>query len=84
MSVIASAIITGDTVLKLIVGALVAGVGVTVSFSVLIYCADRAGALRRDERRTAALVFQAGSVLAFLVVAGLVAYGLVLMASKPK
>ena len=84
MSIIGTAIITWDTVLKLVVGALVAGVGVSLTFSLLLYCADRAAVLRREDRRTAAVLFQAGSVLALLAVAGLVAYGLILMASKPK
>jgi hypothetical protein len=84
MRILAAPIITGDTLWKLIVGALVAGLGVTVAFSLLIYCADRASTLRREERRGAAAVFQAASVLALLGVAAMVAYGLILMASKPK
>ncbi len=84
MTILAAPIITGDTLWKLIVGALVAGIGVTLTFSVLVYCADRAATLRREDRRTAAVLFQAGSVLALVAVGALVAYGLVLMASKPK
>ena len=61
-----------------------AGLGVTLSFSLLIYCADRASALRREDRRSAATLFQAASVLALLGVIALVTYGLILMASKPK
>ena len=84
MRILAAPIITGDTLWKLIVGALVAGLGVTLAFSLLIYCADRATALRRDDRRGAAALFPAASVLALLAVLALVAYGLILMASKPK
>jgi len=84
MRIFAAPIITGDTVVKLVVGALVAGLGVTLAFSLLIYCADRAASLRREERRSAAAVYQAASVLALLAVAALVAYGLILMVSKPK
>jgi hypothetical protein len=84
MRILAAPIITGDTVWKLIVGALVAGLGVTLSFSLLIYCGDRAAILRREDRRGAATLFQAASVLALLGVIALVAYGLILMASKPK
>ena len=84
MTIFAAPIISGSTVLKLIVGALVAGLGVTLSFSLLIYCADRASTLRRDDRRGASLLFQAASVLAVLAVAGIVAYGLILTVSKPK
>ena len=84
MNIIASSAISGSTLLKVVVGALVAGVGITVTFSLLIYCMDRAATLRRGDRRAAALAFQAASVLAFLAVGGLVAYGLILMVSKPK
>ena len=82
--ILAAPIITGDTVLKLVLGALVAGLGVTLAFSLLIYCADRAGTMRRADRRGAATLFQAASVLAVLAVGALVAYGLILMAAKPK
>jgi hypothetical protein len=84
MRIFAAPILTGDTLVKVIVGALVAGLGVALTFSLLIYCADRASTLRREERRGAAAMFQAASILALLGVAALVAYGLILMVSKPK
>ncbi len=84
MRLLAAPIITGDTLWKLVVGALVAGLGITLSFSLLIYCADRAAILRREDRRGAAAMFQVASALALLGVAALVVYGLILMASKPK
>ncbi|MFL5823319.1 MAG: hypothetical protein ACJ764_07760 [Solirubrobacteraceae bacterium] len=76
--------ITGDTLLKLVVGALVAGLGITLSFSLLIYFADRAANLRRAERRGGAALFQVASAIALLAIGALVAYGLILMVSKPK
>jgi hypothetical protein len=84
MSLLAAPIITGDTLWKLVAGALGAGLGVTVTFSLLIFCTDRAATLRREDRRGAAALFQAASALALLGMAALVAYGLILMASKPK
>lgn len=84
MTVLATPIITGDTLVKLIAGALVAGLGVTLTFTLLIYCADRAASLRRDQRSRPAALFQAASLLALLGVGALVAYGLILMVSKPK
>src|SRR5205807_7817891 len=84
MSHLTRTIIAGSTLLKLVVGALVAGVGVSLAFSVLIYCADRASTLRRDHQRTAAAVFQAGCVLAMLIIGALIAFGLILTISKPK
>jgi hypothetical protein len=82
MSTIATAIMSWSTLLKLVVGALVAGLGVTVAFSLLIFCADRATTLRRTDQRAAAIAFQAASVLALLAVLAIVAYGLILTISK--
>lgn len=84
MSAIASAIITGSTLLKLVVGAVVAGLGVTVAFSLLIICAERAISFRRSDQRLAGFAFQAASVLALGLVLAIVAYGLILTVSKPK
>ena len=84
MRIFAAPVITGETLWKLIVGALVAGLGVTLTFSLLIYCTDRASAMRRADRRGAAALFRAASVMALLGVAALVAYGLILMAAKSK
>lgn len=84
MTAVASAIISGSTVLKLVVGALGAGLGVTTAFSLLIYCTDRAVTLRREERRTAATLLRCASLLALAAVLALVAYGLILTVSKPK
>lgn len=84
MRLVLATIITGSTLVKLIVGALVAGLGVTIAFSLLIYCTDRAAELRASARRSAAAIFTAASGLALLLCLGIVAYGFVLMASKPK
>ena len=84
MNGVAATIITGSTLLKLVVGAVLAGLGVTVTFSLLIFCAERATTLRRSDQRSAALLFQAASVLALLAVLAIVAYGLLLTVSKPK
>jgi F0F1-type ATP synthase assembly protein I len=77
-------IISGSTLVKLIVGALAAGLGVAIAFSALIYCVDRATASRRSDQRAAAYAFQAASALALTVVIAIVAYGLILTTSKPK
>ena len=84
MSAIAGTIIAGSTLLKLVVGARVAGLGVTLSFSLLIYCADRASTSRREHHRAVSVAFQAASVLALLAVLALIVYGLILTVSKPK
>lgn len=84
MKLLGTTIITGSTLLKLAVGALVAGLGVTVAFSLLIFCAERATALRRSDRRAVGALFQAASLLALAGVLAIVAYGLILTVSKPK
>jgi hypothetical protein len=70
--------------LKLVVGSVVAGLGVALAFSLVIYCADRAITFRRSDQRVAAALFQAASVLALMVIFALIAYGLILAISKPK
>lgn len=81
---LATTIISGSTLVKLVVYALAAGLGVMGAFSALIYCVDRATTLRRADRRTLAAVFQAGSTLAMATVVAIVVYGLILVTSKPK
>lgn len=77
-------IISGSTLVKMVVGAVIAGLGVTLAFSLAIYCADRATGLRREHHRTAAAIFQAGMVVAIGAVLGLIVYGLIVATSKPK
>lgn len=84
MTGLTGTIITGSTLLKLVVGALIAGLGVTTAVSLLIFCVDRATTLRRSDRQAAALLFQAASVLSLAAVLAIVAYGLILTVSKPK
>jgi hypothetical protein len=77
-------IIAGSTLLKLIVGALAAGLGVTVAFSGLIYCVERTVTFRRGGRRGRAALYQAASALSVMVIIAIVTYGLILTTSKPK
>lgn len=84
MTLIASSIIAGDTLAKLIAGALAAGVAVTLAFSLLIYSVDRASELRRCSHRARAAAFHAASALALAACLAIVSYGLILTTSKPK
>lgn len=84
MTAIGSTIITWSTLLKLVVGAVVAGVGVTVAFSLVIFFVDRAGVMRRSDQRSAAVLYRAASAVALGLVLAIVAYGLILTISKPK
>ncbi len=84
MSLALGSIIAGSTLLKLIVGALVAGLGVTVAFSGLIYCVERTVTFRRGGRRAQAALYQAASALSVAVIIAIITYGLILTTSKPK
>jgi len=83
MTLLATTIITGDILAKLLIGAFAAGLGVALAFSLLIYCADRAGAFRREGRSAAAAACQVASAMALAACLAIVAYGLLLIASKP-
>jgi uncharacterized membrane protein len=49
-----ASIVDGEALLETVIASLVAGVGVTLAFSVAIYGAVRTAELRRDERPLAA------------------------------
>jgi hypothetical protein len=61
---------------------LVAGVGATVLFSVVIYTADKAGDARREGQEGQALVFGAVAVAAMLVFSVAVVVGVIVMLKK--
>ncbi|MBV9607041.1 MAG: hypothetical protein JO027_18150 [Solirubrobacterales bacterium] len=82
MSLLAAATLTVGTLVNVVISALAAGIGVTVAFSAVIYCADRASELRRDDRGGAAAAMTAGGVMALAACLALVVYGLVLVTSK--
>jgi hypothetical protein len=84
MSALAAATLDARTLLNVVVSALVAGIGVTVAFSTVIYCVDRASELRRGRKAGAAWAMSAGGVLALAVCVGLVVYGLILVTAKGK
>ena len=84
MSVSAAAGLDARTLVHVVVSALVAGIGVTLAFSAVIYCADQADRLRRDRRGGAAAVVSAAGVLALGACVALVVYGLALVVSKGK
>jgi hypothetical protein len=81
---IATAALSAQTLLGVVVSSLAAGIGVTVAFSTVIYCADRADELRRDRRTGAAWAMTAAGILALAVCLALVVYGLILVTSKGK
>jgi hypothetical protein len=82
MTMIAAAALTARTLFNVVVAAMAAGIGVTVAFSTVIYCVDRASELRRGQRAGAAWAVTAGGVVALAVCVGLVVYGMILVTSK--
>jgi hypothetical protein len=84
MRVLATTVLTVHTLINVVVSALAAGIGVTVAFSALIYCADRASELRRVHRSGPALAMTVGGLVALAACVALVVYGLILVASKGK
>ena len=84
MTADATTFLTAHTLVDVVVSALAAGTGVTVAFSTVIYCVDRASELRRSHRDASARAMSAGAIVALTVCLALVAYGLVLVTSKGK
>jgi hypothetical protein len=82
MTVLGAASLTAGMLANVVISALVAGIGVTVAFSTVIYCADRASELRRDQRGAAAAALTAAGLVALAACVALVVYGLVLVTSK--
>jgi hypothetical protein len=82
--VLAAASLTPGTFGAIVAGALAAGVGVTLAFCGLLFCLDRRAELRRAGRLVASRVLAVGSGLFLGICLGLVAFGLLLVTSKPK
>ena len=61
---------------------IVAGVGVTVLFSIVIYSADKAGDARREGQEGAAVAFGALAVAALVVFLGVTVIGVIVMLRK--
>jgi heme/copper-type cytochrome/quinol oxidase subunit 2 len=62
--------------------AIVAGVGVTVLYSIVIYSADKAGDARREGEEGAALAFGALAAAALIVFLGVTVLGVIVMLRK--
>ncbi len=64
---------------KTVLAALVAGVGVTASFSLMIFGAARFAQMRRDDRPASAAFFGTVAVVGLLVTAGGITAGMIVM-----
>jgi hypothetical protein len=67
---------------EVIVASLVAGVGVTLTFSVMLLGVTRLAELRRDGRPVEAAVFGLIALIGFAVTAAVLVAGIVVMTSK--
>ena len=67
---------------ELIVGAFVAGIGVTAVFGLVIYGSTRFADLRREGNAVGAAFFAAVAVVSLLVFAASVVLGLLIMTDK--
>jgi hypothetical protein len=75
-------IVETKELIETVIASLLAGVGVTVVFSVGIWGAARFADLSREERSLAAGAAAALAALAGLVTAAAVVFGIVIMSSK--
>jgi hypothetical protein len=75
-------VVDWDAMLKTVVAAFIAGVGLTLVFSVAIFGAARFAELNRDGRRAGATLFGALTIVALTAVAAAVAIGIIVMTRK--
>ena len=75
-------LVEGKELLETVVASVVAGVGITVVFSVAIWGVARFADLNREERPLAAGAAAAAAALALAATAGAVVAGIVVMTSK--
>jgi predicted membrane channel-forming protein YqfA (hemolysin III family) len=74
--------IDAHLLLKVLYTSLIAGVGVSVVFSVAVLGVVRSSEARRDERPTAAVSYALLGAVGLALTAGLIVYGLILLARK--
>jgi hypothetical protein len=78
---IATVVETKD-LLETVAASLIAGIGVTAAFSLVIFGITRSADMLRDDRPIAATAAGGLAILALLVVAGAIVLGIVVMTSK--
>jgi hypothetical protein len=78
----ATAIVNVSTLARVIEGSLIAGIGITIVFSLVIWGATRASDYARNDQRGLAVVHGAIATVALAAVAGSVVYGFTILATK--
>ena len=76
------ALVETKELLETVAASLIAGVGITATFSLMIFGASRSADLRRDDRFLAAAAFGVLAVLALVVTVGGIVLGMIVMLSK--
>ena len=79
MTPLVAQLIDGKALLSVVIASVVAGGGLTIAFSVMIVCVTRAAEQRRAGNPVWATALTVVAVLALLLCAGLVFFGLRLM-----
>jgi hypothetical protein len=78
----AAEIIDVSALASVIAASVIAGIGLTLAFSVVIVCATRATEARRSGSAIASAAFAAAAALAALACVALIAFGINIMVSK--
>jgi hypothetical protein len=78
---IATVVETKD-LLETVAASLIAGIGVTAAFSLVVFGVTRSADMLRDDRPIAATAAGGLAILALLVVAGAIVLGIVVMTSE--
>jgi predicted membrane channel-forming protein YqfA (hemolysin III family) len=76
------ATINPHLLLRVLYTSLIAGVTVSVVFSMTVYGMTRSSDMRREDRRVAATSYVVLGILGLALTCALIAYGLVLLARK--
>jgi hypothetical protein len=76
------AAIASNALLKMLYSSVIAGVGISVIFSIAIFAAVRSSELRRDRRTNVAIAFGALAASALVASGAIVVYGVYLVAHK--
>jgi hypothetical protein len=79
---VTAALIDTGALLKMVYWSLLAGVGVAVIFSIAVLGASRSSDMRRANRSGAATGYAAVAIVALVLAAAIVVYGLVLITRK--
>ena len=75
-------IVETTDLLQTVAASLIAGIGVTAAFSIVIFGITRSADMARDERPVLATAAGALAALAGLVVVGAIVFGIVVMTQK--